>query len=237
MEYRKLTLDEFLEEKKKYFTTEGNEKTVVKCFSTSGYQFWTKCKTIEDIAKIYWKHEPLLKRYFDSEDEVIAQLKKSNPDGIAGCALRWLPGNMADSEEVCLQPYIYRKPTAAEEIEEWFKTSMSDKMFGMLMDPYTYTGKFKGYKDDDNIDSDDEADEFINKEDMLNPKNYCVFVTEITVDEYLKQEQEYVDSVNYKVFDDGLIKLCGRDVEISVLFDEILKNNVQWFDDAYNKEK
>ena len=48
-----LTVDEFFEEMKKYYTTSGNENTVVKCFSaTDGYQFWTKHKTLDEIARL-----------------------------------------------------------------------------------------------------------------------------------------------------------------------------------------
>ena len=63
-----LTVDEFFEEMKKYYITPGNENTVVKCFSASGgYQFWTKHKTLDEIARLWWKHEPAINQICTEE--------------------------------------------------------------------------------------------------------------------------------------------------------------------------
>ncbi len=77
-----LTIPEYIEAMKSYYSADGNPGEVVQCVSPQGYEFWTKCKTLEDIGEIYWKHEPLVKMSFRSEDEVVEALRSSHSSGI-----------------------------------------------------------------------------------------------------------------------------------------------------------
>ena len=190
-----LTIPEFTLKKQKYFSDSGNEDKVIKCFSSSGYQFWTKHRTIEDIGKIYWKHEPLMKRWFTEEAQVIEKLKEGKPQGIAGCSFRWLPGNMSGADEVVLQPDIVPKERSDKYILDMVATTLSDKMFGMLMDPYVFVEELK-------LDGEYIDDEVPENGD---PDKYRVFCMELTKDEYDEQEKKYVESVRTPEFNDGLI--------------------------------
>ena len=86
-----LTVDEFFEKMKEYYTTSGNENTVVKCFSaTGGYLFWTKHKTLDEIARSWWKHEPSINQicteYYFVQTFHDSQVAKR----LAVCSFRWL---------------------------------------------------------------------------------------------------------------------------------------------------
>lgn len=207
-----LSLPEYLEEKKKYYTGKGNEDKVIKCFSPSGYEYWTKHKTLDDIGKIYWKHEPLMERYFSKESEVIDQLKK-NPDyagGICGCDFRWIPGNFANSKEVCLQPGIIPLGNTERHIEGYYNLKLGDHILGMLYDPFIFTGELN----DGGI---------VLEPGKLEIDHYIVFCTEMTKDEYDKEEQDYIGSIHGGTLDDGLITLTGKHRELKQDFLDLLK--------------
>lgn len=193
---RILTIPEYVALKKEYFTTTGNENTVFWIFCPSGYRFFTKHKTLEDVAKIYWKHEPLLKRYMSSEEECLSALKKSHPDGIVGVSFRWLPGNMSGSSEVCYQPNTIRPNNIEAYIDDMSNTELNDHMFGMLLDPYVFV-KELALTDDEYID--DDAPCYKDNDD------YRVFCMEITKDDYDKMEAEYVASYETGKYNDGLL--------------------------------
>lgn len=214
-----LTIPEFTFKKQKYYSESGNEDKVIKCFSPSGYQFWTKHRTLEDIGKIYWKHEPLLKRWFTEESQVIEELKAGKPKGIAGCSFRWLPGNMSGAKEVVLQPDIVPKEKSDEYILNMVATTLSDKMFGMLMDPYVFVEDLK-------LDG-----EYINSKASENgdPSKYRVFCMEISTEEYDKEEKSYIESIRTPEFNDGLIySINYKNFELTKEFIEFLKVHTKY---------
>lgn len=189
-----LTIPEFIEKKKRYFL--GQSMNVVKCFSTTGYQIWTKHKTLEDVAKIFWKHEPLVKRYMSSEQECIDQLRDSYKDkGMSGVVLRWLPGNRSVGDSVVLQPYAVPGKDIEADIDKYINLALQDTLFGILMDPFVYCGILV----DENGEYLDDSPEFLNQD------NYRVFCIDLDKDEYEKQELEYVESRDTGKFNDGLM--------------------------------
>ena len=100
-----LTVDEFFEEMKKYYTTSGNENTVVKCFSTSGgYQFWTKHNTLDEIARLWWKHEPTINQICTEEVCMQAIHDFQAVKGLAGCSFRWVFYKLYENKEMPYQP-------------------------------------------------------------------------------------------------------------------------------------
>ena len=101
-----LTVDEFFEKMKEYYTTSGNENTVVKCFSASGkYHFWTKYKTLDEIARLWWKHEPIINKICTEEECVPAIHVRQDVKGLAGCSFRWLFYKLYENKEM---PYQLR---------------------------------------------------------------------------------------------------------------------------------
>lgn len=197
-----LTLDEFRDVLKKYYTSHGNEDTVVWFFSGNGYKFLTKFRSFEDVAKIYWKHEPLMKRYFGSLEECMDNLNRMG--GMCGVSMRWLPGNSASGEEVVLQPTIIPSKNTKAYIDKMTDLTLRDRMFGMLMDPFVYVSEFN---EGDYIDDEDKRYD--------NLDNYRVFMTEISREEYEKMESEYVESVRTWKYDDGLLRQNMRDFEMT----------------------
>ena len=207
-----VTISEYKELMKKFFTAKGNEQTVVWCFTSSGYQFWTKHRSFDDIGRIYWKHEPLMKRYFSSEDECLANLTRTG--GITGSTFRWLPGNMASHDAVVLQPAIIREDDTEQSIDSLVETMTRDRMFGMLMDPFVYVGEF------------DEKGEFT---DAVSLDNYRVFIIEISLADYEKMEDEYVKSIETGRYDDGLIHaVTYKNFEMSDDFKSFLKKHTHF---------
>ena len=120
-----LTIPEYVALKKEHYTATGNQDKVIWIFSPSGYRFLTKHKILEDVARIYWKHEPLLRRYMASEEECLNRLKESHPDGIVGVSFRWLPGNMSGSTAVCYQPETIRPNNIEAHIDEFSNAELN----------------------------------------------------------------------------------------------------------------
>jgi hypothetical protein len=206
-----LTVDEYKEAIKEYYTSGGNEDKVVWFFSGNGYKFLTKFRTFEEVGQIYWKHEPLMKRWFGSLEECIANLNRSG--GMCGTSMRWLPGNGASHNEVVLQPTIIPSVNTEGYIDNMFGTVLRDRMFGMLMDPFVFVGEFGDGK---YIDEEDP------RYDVLD--NYRVFSMEISREEYEKMEKEYVESMNTGKYSDGLLTaLNWRSFEMTDEFIEFMK--------------
>lgn len=192
-----LTIDEYRETLKKYYLSEGNEETVVWFFSGNGYKFLTKFRSFENVARIYWKHEPLMKRYFGSFEECLSNLNRNG--GMCGVSMRWLLGNGSSGEEVVLQPTIIRAENTEAQIDEITNISLRDRMFGMLMDPFVYAGEFGDGK-------------YIDKNDprYADLNNYRVFMMEMSREEYEKMESKYVESVRTFDYNDGLMEMVNR---------------------------
>lgn len=208
-----LTILEYVEAMKAYYTETNNMNEVVQCVSPQGYEFWTKCKSLDDIGEIYWKHEPLVKREFMSEEEVIKALKVTNSSGIIGCNFRWLPGNRAAGNIVVFQPYIIK---TIKDVDSLSTGKRQDRLFGILLDPFTYIGP------DDVDDKGLYSDE----------NNYRVFIRKIPVAEYLKLEKLYSDSFNGVYEDDFTVVEYGRFSGFKEDFKKFLKQNCQaWEDD------
>ena len=188
-----LTVDEFFEEMKKYYTTSGNENTVVKCFSTSGgYQFWTKHKTLDEIARLWWKHEPLINQRFTEEECMQTIHDSQDAKGLAGCSFRWLFHKLYENKEMPYQPRIIPTVNTEEYILEVKKTMLSDRMMGILMDPFSF---IEGFTKD--------------RRPYANPDNYRVFCMEITVDEFEKESNSFVAIPEKWNYNDGLEMCIG----------------------------
>jgi hypothetical protein len=211
-----LTIDEYKEAIKEYYTTSGNEDKVVWFFSGNGYKFLTKFRTFEEVGQIYWKHEPLMKRWFSSLEDCLANLNRSG--GMCGTSMRWLPGNGASQEEVVLQPTIIPSENTEGYIDKMTDTALQDRMFGLLMDPFVYVTEFGDGK-------------YIDEEDprygVLD--NYRVFSMEITREEYEKMEKEYVESIRTFKYDDGLLRKDNwKSFEMTEEFIEFMKQHTHY---------
>ena len=211
-----LTVDEYKEAIKQYYTSGGNEDKVVWFFSGNGYKFLTKFRTFEEVGQIYWKHEPLMKRWFGSLEECIANLNRSG--GMCGTSMRWLPGNGASHNEVVLQPTIIPSVNTEGYIDNMFGTVLRDRMFGMLMDPFVFVGEFGDGK---YIDEEDP------RYDVLD--NYRVFSMEISREEYEKMETDYVESIRTFKYDDDLLRKDNwKSFEMTDEFIEFMKRHTHY---------
>ena len=211
-----LTVDEYKEAIKEYYTSGGNEDTVVWFFSGNGYKFLTKFRTFEEVGQIYWKHEPLMKRWFGSLEECIANLNRSG--GMCGTSMRWLPGNGASHNEVVLQPTIIPSVNTEGYIDNMFGTVLRDRMFGMLMDPFVFVDEFGDGK---YIDEEDPRYNVLD--------NYKVFSMEISREEYEKMEADYVESIRTFKYNDGLLRKDNwKSFEMTEEFIEFMKQHTHY---------
>lgn len=215
-EVKILTIPEYIDLMKEYYTTSGNEDKVIWFFSGNGYKFLTKFRSFEDVARIYWNHEPLMKRYFNSFEDCLQNLNRNG--GMCGVSMRWLPGNGASHEEVVLQPTIICADNTEAFIDDITQTALRDRMFGLLMDPFVYVAEFGESK---YIDEDDSRYRVLD--------NYRVFCMEMTREEYEKQEAEYVESIRTFKYNDGLlVKMNWKDFELTDEFREFLKEHTHY---------
>ena len=190
-----LTVDEFFEKMKEYYTTSGNENTVVKCFSTSGgYQFWTKHKTLDEIAKLWWKHEPIINQRYTEERYVQIIHDSQDAKGLAGCSFRWLFHELYGSKEMPYQPEMVPTVNTEEYLLETKNTMLDDRIMGILKNPFTFI---------EEITKDRRA--------YANPDNYRVFCMEMTVDEFEKDSKSFVAIPEKWDYNDGLEMCIGCD--------------------------
>lgn len=213
-----LTVDEYREALKKYYLSKGNEDTVVWFFSRNGYKFLTKFRSFEDVARIYWKHEPLMKRYFGSFEECMSNLNRNG--GMCGVSMRWLPGNGASGKEVVLQPTIVRAEETEAQIDEITDTSLHNRILGMLMDPFVYVSEFNEgeYRD-------------VKDKRYADLSNYRVFMTEISREEYEKMESEYVESIRTWKYDDSLLRRNTKYFEMTDELKEFYRKHTHYLED------
>lgn len=225
-EIKSLTIKEYKKMKIEYFSTPGNEDKVIKCVSPGGYQIWTKHRTsIDELIDKYWRFEPLMRRYFSTKEQLADAI---NRQPICGIAYRWL-FHKNDNDEVCLQVYSQYKYDSLEDtkinILDSINTSLKDRMFGMLMDPYMYIGEYKYTNEDEHKWLDN------HNEGYKDENNYRVFYVEMTANEFDNEEQMFIDSVHGKPFNDGFLIGDGWDnYEISTEFKEFLKKNTHNYD-------
>ena len=192
-----LTVDEFFEKMKEYYTTSGNENTVVKCFSASGkYQFWTKHKTLDEIARLWWKHEPIINHRYTEEKYVQIIHDSQDAKGLAGCSFRWLfhIQKLYGCKEMPYQPRMIPTVNTEEYLLEVKKTMLSDRMMGILMDPFSFI---------EEITKDREA--------YASPDKYRVFCMEMSVDEFEKESNSFVAIPEKWDYNDGLEMCVGYD--------------------------
>ena len=192
-----LTVDEFFEKMKEYYTTSGNENTVVKCFSTSGgYLFWTKHKTLDEIARLWWKHEPLINHRFTEEDCVQTIHDSQDAKGLAGCSFRWLfhIQKLYGCKEMPYQPRMIPTVNTEKSLLEVKKTMLGDRIMGILMDPFSFS---------EEITKDRKA--------YASPDKYRVFCMEMTVDEFEKESNSFVAIPEKWDYNDGLEMCVGYD--------------------------
>ena len=190
-----LTVDEFFDKMKEYYTTSGNENTVVKCFSASGkYQFWTKHKTLDEIAKLWWKHEPIINQRYTEERYVQIIHDSQDAKGLAGCSFRWLFHELYGSKEMPYQPAMVPTVNTEEYLLETKKMMLDDRIMGILKDPFTFI---------EEITKDRKA--------YASPDNYRVFCMEMTVDEFEKDSKSFVAIPEKWDYNDGLEMCIGYD--------------------------
>ena len=190
-----LTVDEFFEKMKEYYTTSGSENTVVKCFSASGkYRFWTKHKTLDEIARLWWKHEPTINQICTEEVCVQAIHDFQAVKGLAGCSFRWVFYKLYENKEMPYQPRMIPTMNTEEYLLEVKKTMLGDRMMGILMDPFSF---IEGFTKD--------------RRPYANLDNYRVFCMEMTVDEFEKESKSFVAIPEKWDYNDGIEMCVGYD--------------------------
>lgn len=190
-----LTVDEFFEKMKEYYTTSGNENTVVKCFSaTDGYQFWTKHKTLDEIARLWWKHEPIINQRCTEDDFVQTFHDSQVAKRLAGCSFRWLFHEIYGNKEMLYQPKMIPTVDTEEYLLEEKKTALNDRIMGILKDPFTFI---------EEITKD--------RKTYASLDNYRVFCMEITVDEFEKESKSFVAIPEKWDYNDGIEMCVGYD--------------------------
>lgn len=237
MDIKVVTISEFAKLKQEYFTTSGNENKVIKCigygFMGGGYQFWTKHRTSqEELVEKYWRFEPVVRRWFETKEQMAAEMTKFD---IRGICYRWLFHEQKENGELVIQPYVMENFADPKQIEDKIandiESSLHDRFFGMFHDPYTYVGELPYYKDEEG------KEHFNDKEPALaDPDNYRVFMVEMTAEEFDKQEENFINCVHGTPYNDGLLSCDGHgNFELTPEYIEFLKEHTNFsFEDGNN---
>ena len=132
-------------------------------------------KTLNEIARLWWKHEPIINQICAEEECVQVIHVRQDVKGLAGCSFRWVFYKLYENKEMPYQPRMIPTVNTEEYLLETKKTMLDDRIMGILKDPFTFI---------EEITKDRRA--------YANLDNYRVFCMEMTVDEFEKESNRFV---------------------------------------------
>lgn len=235
-EIKTLTVDEYFNLIERFFSDDSNKKDkVIKAVFSGGMTYLVRngLRPDEDYIRDWYNTEPFLQHYFATFEDCLKAHSGPKVEamvkGSAGRMIRCL----FRENEVVYQPGDYIPSDNKErkdKVKEFRGWSDSDTFLGFRRDPLTFVSDLRrdsrGY-----IDSGTKESETRNYN--LAPENYRVFYVELTPEEYLKEEQEYLNHPTSGSFNDGFIEWTrgkGR-WEYSQDWKEFLMKNTKLFSD------
>jgi hypothetical protein len=205
------TVDEYYSEMKKYFSDQQDNR-VIKIIApgsiSGGYHYWVRPNLMpfDKQIDIWWNYEPLMRRYFDTKEELAKNL---NPDckNAHGFSLRWL---FHDEVVYQISPILGDVNSCINKL----RTAQSGEyLMGFKMDPFTYTGKIP-------LKKESNGQEYIDDKgtDLKVERNYRVFWEEITPKQFLEEEKLYTDENTHSKYHDDLLKEGSKMKKATVEF-------------------
>jgi len=182
-------------------------------------------KTTDEYLDAVWEYEPLMKRYFNNKEEMLAQAVRSQWDDCSAVFVRCI----FREDEIayqCVSTFPKDHDGIVDAVASLMHYSETDLFFGFRRDPYTFIEE-KKIKDGEYID-DGRHDPEVRKYNT-DENNYRVFYVEMEPEEFLKEEKAFLDHVKtgeYK--DDFYVWERYKDTDgFSKVWKEFLKENTK----------
>ncbi len=227
MNIKTLTVDEYYNFIDWFFSEENKSNNVVKLVCHSmGYNFTylvkAGVKSNKDFTRDWYKNEPILQRHFSSLEEVFAAENETLIQSSAGRMVRCL----FSKSDMCYQPAYYIPKDPAErkaKIDEMKEMMYRDCFMGFFRDPFTFVAEYKTKEDGKYID-DGRNNPEVSKYNK-DKNNYRVFYIEMTPEEFLDEDERYLNHIETGEFNDGFIESHGSSYEYTEEWINFLNNN------------
>lgn len=183
-ELKELTLDEYYKMIREFFLSNEKDKVIKIVCDRGALHYLVKPNLIsrQKFIDICWNYEPLMKKYYDSKEEMVNDIKI--PKRINGYILRWLFGGEFTYQITCV-----------EKVDKFVKEYRIDQnqeyIYGMRLDPFTYIGPVFYEKDKNGNDTNNFE---THRPEYKQDSNYRVYCVELTSDEFIKEEALYTNS-------------------------------------------
>ena len=182
-------------------------------------------KTTDEYLDAVWEYEPLMRRYFNNKEEMLAQAVRSQWDDCSAVGVRCI----FREDEIayqCVSTFPKDHDGILDAVANLMHYSETDLFFGFRRDPYTFIEK-KKIKDGEYID-DGRDDPEVRKYNT-DENNYRVFYVEMEPEEFLKEEKAFLDHVKTgKYKDDFYVWERYKDTDgFSKVWKEFLKENTK----------
>ena len=182
-------------------------------------------KTTDEYLDAVWEYEPLMRRYFNNKEEMLAQAVRSRWDDCSAVFVRC----MFREDEIgyqCVSTFPKDHDGILNAVADLMHYSETDLFFGFRRDPYTFVEEMKTTKDDyiDQGRDDPEVRKYNTDEN-----NYRVFYVEMEPSEFLKEEKKFLDHIKTgKYKDDFYVWEKYKDADgFSKVWKEFLKENTK----------
>ena len=182
-------------------------------------------KTTFEYLDAVWEYEPLMRRYFNNKEEMLAQADQSRWDNCSAVLVRC----MFREDEIgyqCVSTLPKDHDGILDAVAELMHYSETDLFFGFRRDPYTFIEE-KKIKNGKYID-DGHNDPVVRKYNT-NENNYRVFYVEMEPDEFLKEEKQFLEHVKTGKYKDDFYTWDRgkREDNFTPMWKEFLKENTK----------
>ena len=182
-------------------------------------------KTTSEYLDAVWEYEPLMRRYFNNKEEMLAQAVQSQWDDCSAVFVRCMfRENEIDYQ--CVSTFPKDHDGILNAVAELMHYSETDLFFGFRRCPYTFIEK-KKIKDGKYVDTGRDDPEV--RKYNTDENNYRVFYVEMEPEEFLKEEKKFLDHVKTgKYKDDFYVWEKYKDIDgFSKVWKEFLKKNTK----------
>lgn len=182
-------------------------------------------KTTDEYLDAVWEYEPLMRRYFNNKEEMLAQADRSRWDNCSAVGVRC----MFRENEIayqCVSTFPKDHDDILVAVADLMHYSETDLFFGFRRDPYTFIEE-KKIKDGEYVDTGRDDPEV--RKYNTDENNYRVFYVEMEPSKFLKEEKQFLEHVNSgKYKDDFYAWDRNKDIDtFTPMWKEFLKENTK----------
>jgi hypothetical protein len=211
---KELTLDEYYKMIREFFLSSEKDRVIKIVCDRGALHYLVKPNLIpkKKFIDICWNYEPLMKRYYNSKEEMIDDIVL--PKKVNGYVLRWLFGGEFTYQITCVG-------NVDNFVKEYKRDQNQEYLYGLRLDPFTYIGPVFYEKDKDGNDTNNFE---THRSEYKENSNYRIYYVELTPDEFIKEEALYTNpEIVYK--DDYFI-----DGKLTKLAKTFFINKTNWKD-------